>query len=235
MNQKRKATTYPDGSRKNSKNKRNKQSDGLAVTVPSNFKSLSLVFPPRMNIRLKFFNIESLSLAASNGANYRYRPTAAFDEDPALGGTAMAGFAEMAAIWSSYRVVASTIKTTMDNPSATVPVTLIVLPMNADPTNAFSVANIVASTGNPYARMKVSSLVGGPPSVVSNSMTTAKIFGDPAIYFDHNFSSLATTVPTNNWFWNVCIYAPAFIAAAIYITTEITVDVEFFDRIFLPA
>jgi hypothetical protein len=188
-----------------------------------------------MRMKLKFFAQPALNVSVVGNANYRFRPTAAFDVDPALGGTAMAGFAEMAAQYATYRVYASKIKVSVANPSAVTPITLIVLPMNADPTNSFSSANVIAATGNPYAKMCEVPLAGGPLGVVSNTMQTKVIFGDPAVLYDHNFSSLVTTVPANNWFWNVCILVPVVIATAIYPVVEVEVDIEFFDRAFLPT
>jgi len=52
-------------------------------------------------MKLKFWAIQNLSLAAGF-VNYRWRPSAAFDVDPALGGTSMAGFAEISAYYSTY-------------------------------------------------------------------------------------------------------------------------------------
>lgn len=216
--------------------KTSSQRDGIPLVQPlGTFQLINRVFPPRMPVKLKYWGQQVLSLAASLSANYRWRPTAAFDVDPALGGTSMAGFAELAGFYATYRVSASQIKVTVNNPSGVSPVTVIVLPMNADPTNAFGAANIIASMGNPYAKSKLTSLLGGPPSVIENSMTTVKIFGDSEVFYDHNFTSLVTTVPTNNWFWNLCLYAPAFIATNIVCQVEITVDCEFYDRNFLPA
>jgi len=147
----------------------------------------------------------------------------------------MAGFAEAAAIYATYRVIASRIHVTLGNNSATVPITLMVAPLNADPTNAMSGANVLAMPGQPYCKTRELGLLGSPATIINHKMTTQTIWGDPAIYYDHNFSSLVTTVPANNWFWNVAIYSPAFIAAQVYVTVQIECDVEFFDRIFLPA
>jgi hypothetical protein len=214
---------------------RRPKNEGVMRTEgPRHFKGMALVFPPRMSIKLKFWTNQTLSLAASLGANYRWRPSAAFDVDPALGGTAMPGFAEAATFYATYRVISSRIKVTASNPSSTLPITLIVLPLNADPTNAMSVPNIIACSGNPYAKMKIIGLLGANPAVVNNSMTTQKIYGDPAVFYDHNFTSLVTTVPANNWFWNVAIYSSAVIATPVVINTEVEVDCEFYDRIFLP-
>jgi hypothetical protein len=186
-------------------------------------------------MRLKFWTLGNFSLAAALGANYRWRPSAAFDVDPALGGTSMAGFAEMASQYATYRVYGSKITVTLPNPSTTLPVTLIVVPLNADPTNAMSAANIIACVGNPYAKTKCCGLLGSPPAKISMEMQTRVIWGDAAVLSDHNFSSLVTTVPANNWFWNVCVYSAAVIATPLVATVEIEVDVEFFDRPFLPT
>lgn len=212
------------------------QMDSVPLVQPlGTFRQLSKVFPPRMPMKLKYWGQQVLSLAASVSANYRWRPTGAFDIDPALGGTSMAGFAECAAFYATYRVSKSSIKVTVSSPSTAYPITVIVLPMNADPSNAFSAANIIASMGNPYARSKTTGLLGAPSTVITNTMTTVKIFGDSEVFFDHNFTSLVTTVPANNWFWNLCLYAPAFIANNIVATVEMDVDIEFYDRNFLPA
>jgi len=205
----------------------------MPTTSPGQFKNLSLVFPPRMLVKLRFNAYQLLSLAAVVGANYRWRPTAAFDVDPALGGTSMAGFAELAGFYATYRVHASRIDASIANTSSVSPCTLIVVPLNADPTNSMTVANIIASVENPYAKIRQSGLLGCPATNVSCSMSTQKIFGDPAVFYDHNFSSLVTTIPTNNWFWNVAVYAPATIATAISLHVNVDVDVEFFDRTFL--
>jgi len=206
----------------------------IQTTSPGAFRQLTLVFPPRVKVKLRFNAFQLLSLAATTGANYRWRPTAAFDVDPALGGTSMAGFAELAAYYATYRVYASTIFAAVSNTSTVSPIILIVTPYNADPTNAMSVSNIIASIENPYARTRDSGLLGCPPTTVKSFMTTQKIFGDPAVFYDHNFSSLVTTIPTNNWFWNVAILAPATIATAISLHVNVDVDIEFFDRSFLP-
>jgi hypothetical protein len=217
-----------------SANKRTKRNIPL-VESPGKFKTLNMAFPPRMLAKLKFWTQVGFVLTTNNYANYRFRPSGAFDVDPALGGTSMAGFAELSAFYQTYRVSRSQIKVTLICPSATIPVTLIVLPMNADPTNSFGVANIIASMGNPYAKSKTSGLTGSNPPVVSSDMSTKVIFGDSEVLFDHNFTALVSTVPNNNWFWNVCVLAPAVIATAVYAVVEIYVDCEFYDRNFLPA
>jgi len=206
----------------------------MNTTSPRSFRQLTLVFPPRQKVKLRFNAFQLLSLAATTGANYRWRPTAAFDVDPALGGTSMAGFAELATYYATYRVYSSTIFASVANTSTVSPIILIVTPYNADPTNSMSVANIIASIENPYAKTRDSGLLGCPPTTVKNTMTTQKIYGDPAVFYDHNFSSLVTTIPTNNWFWNVAILSPATIATAISLHVNVDVDIEFFDRSFLP-
>jgi len=176
-------STMQKRQQKSTKNKKRPQKlSQVMPVVASNFRSLSLVFPPRMNVKLKYWGIQVLSLAAATNANYRWRPTAAFDIDPALGGTSMAGFAELAGFYASYRVVSSRIKVTLANPSVLGTITMIVLPMNADPTNSFSAANVIASVGNPYAKTKLVGLLGAPPTVIQNVMTTTKIFGDPSVF-----------------------------------------------------
>lgn len=211
-----------------------KSGGNMVPNSPGQFRRMALVFPPRMLAKLKFIAYQSFNLAATTGVNYRWRPSAAFDVDPALGGTSMAGFAELAGFYSTYRVWASQIKATVSNPSTTLPITLIVVPLNADPTNAMTVPNIIASSEQPYAKSRETGLLGSPPVRITSQMTSQKIFGDPMALFDHNFTALVSTVPGNNWFWNVCVLAPNFVATAIQVFVEVEVDCEFYDRIFLP-
>jgi len=199
-------------------------------------KQIGLIVPDRSYTSLKYWVANAFNLSAGAGAvaNVRFRPTAAYDIDPTLGGTSMPGFVELAALYGSYRVTCSSIKVTGSNASAT-PFQLIVCPSNADLGAAMLAANVSALQGQPFSKHRVVGAVGSPPAVINSSMTTEKIYGDKAVYSDHNFSAVANGVPANNWFWNIAAYTPLGGSAINVIIIEITVGIEWYDRFFLPA
>jgi hypothetical protein len=73
----------------------------------------------------------------------------------------------------------------------------------------------------------------GIAMTLSTRMSTEKIFGSKAVYFDDNFSSLVTTIPANNWYWFIGVIAATTVASSaltVTISVEIELDVEFFCR-----
>jgi len=201
------------------------------IGIPRN----GLNFPPSVYVALRFFAEYPITLSALTYGNYRFRPTGAFDIDPLVGGTSMPGFTEWAQLYATYRVTCSKIRVEVVNPSLTQSVMMIVHPMNADPGASTSLANVTAAEGNAYAKSKLCCYAGGPRNVITNYMTTEKIFGDPMVWTDHNFSSLCTTVPANNWFWQIGAYTPAVIPTnPVQLWIHIEIGIEFYDRIELP-
>jgi len=191
--------------------------------------------PPSVYVGLRWFGEYPINLSTFLFQNYRFRPSGAYDLDPLVGGTTVPGFTNLSAFYSTYRVTCSKIRVEVVNPSTTTSVITIVCPKNSDPGGSETLANIVASEGNPYAKSKVTSLAGGPRTVITNFMTTEKIFGDAEVWTDHNFASLINTVPSNNWFWDVGFYTPAVIGVALNVWIHIEIGIEFFDRTFLPS
>jgi hypothetical protein len=183
---------------------------------------------------LRFWKSVSFNFTASNVAAVRFRPSAAFDVDPLVASTAMAGFAELASLYSSYRVLSSTIRIEAVTTSAANPVALMTAPVNADPGATPSSAYVLALREQPYAKYKMLALTGCPPSNVMNAMSTEKVYGSKSALFDDNFSSPTNSTPNNNWFWVVAGYSQVLDPSLCWLQITIEVDCEFFDRFFLP-
>jgi hypothetical protein len=81
--------------------------------------------------------------------------------------------------------------------------------------------------------MKQIAPLGGPKTVIEQKMSTERIFGSKAVYFDDNFSSFVTGSPVNNWYWAVGfsqdVPSPAAAASVSWIQ-EMWLQVEFFNR-----
>jgi hypothetical protein len=174
---------------------------------------------------------QTVSIAASHTA-FRYRPSAAYDVDPVLGSTTMPGFTELAGIYNSYRVTKSKFRfEIVSNDARTGSVVLI--PLNTDPTGAPGATTVESWPMNPYRVYKMIPPTGARPVILEKTMSTEKIFGSKAVYFDDNFMSLTNTIPNNNWFWAVGIHSPVPIATTAWSCTSlivITIHVEFFNR-----
>jgi hypothetical protein len=166
----------------------------------------------------------------ANSQAFRFSPSNAFDVDPLLGGTNMSGFTEMSSLFSTYRVLDSTIKVETTNPSTTQPVVSFLAPVNVDPGAAPSAAYILSIKEQPYSTAKSIGLLGAPLATIGSKMSTERIFGSKAALFDDAFAAPVTGSPANNWFWVIGLYAFNVIPAAIFSTVTIDVDVEFFNR-----
>lgn len=196
---------------------------------------VGLILPDRYRTKLRYLTNVSFNLAAVNNAAFRWRPTSAFDVDPLVGGTSMSGFTELAAIYSTYRVLSSSFEAQLCNASAVNYVLFAVAPVNADPGATPSAGYIVTIPEQPYSKHAVQATQGAPSRILRNYQSTEKQYGSKAVLFDDNFSSLVTTSPVNNWFWvfSASIMTVAAVSVSAFVT--ILVDVEFYDRIYLQG
>lgn len=168
----------------------------------------------------------------STNVGYRYLPSAAYDVDPALGSTSMPGYAELAALYNSYRVNQSRLRVMFMSADPSRNSSGLIVPLNTDPTSSPSAAFINSCSMNPYAKFRMVPS-RGIAMTLSTRMSTEKIFGSKAVYFDDNFSSLVTTIPANNWYWFIGVIAATTVASSaltVTISVEIELDVEFFCR-----
>jgi len=217
---------------------RRETTDGNASLAVQNlhlpkFKKLSLIMPDKLQTRLVWSGIQQITVASGFHTSYRYMPSAAFDVDPALGSTAMPGYGELAQFYGSYRVVQSTIKVQIVSPT-TGTASAVVLPMNQDPGATPSFATVAAYPGSPYSQYKIVPASSAPPTTFEMTMSSEKIFGSKAVYFDDAFSALTNAVPSNNWYWAIGIITPTSVTSQGYtLMVKLEVDVEFFNRNFL--
>lgn len=229
--------------RKNNNKKMRKDTTDGNVSIPSStqrlqpFKQLSLIISDKLQTRLSWSGVQNLIVPAGSAtAAYRFRPTAAYDVDPALGSTAMPGYAELSALYASYRVVQSRLRVSLVSPTSGT-ATAVCVPMNEDIGASPTALVIDSLVGTPYNQYKVVPAAGGPPANFDILMSTEKMFGSKAVYFDDAFASLVSTIPANNWFWVVALILPAIVGGAQGYTfmVRLDIDVEFFQRRFLLA
>jgi hypothetical protein len=222
--------------KKNRNNKASKGWDGalsISNTEQRIPRQVGLILPDRYRTNLRFWKQVSLNFVANNAVSIRFRPSSAFDVDPVVASTAMSGFVELSALYNSYRVLSSKIRTEAVTTSAANPVNIYVAPVNFDPGATPSAANILALREQPYAKSRLIGLSGSPSIKINSTMSTEKIYGSKMALFDDNFAAPITASPNNNWYWQIGAYSFVLDPSLTWVTITIEVDVEFYDRNFL--
>lgn len=225
--------------KKQNKSQRNKKqksvTDGWNVqpnAVTKIPRTVDRIIADRMMTRLSYNGLSSFVIAAATSTiSKRWSPTAVYDVDPAIGGSTCIGFNEMAAFYSYYRTIRSSLRVRFAN-STNSPVQALIIPLNGDPGATPSSTLLQSFVNNPYSKIKMVSGDGSPVTTLGHRMTTEKIFGSKSIYFDDAFASAVTTVPVNNWYWCVALLSPNTVGSnlTVVVQIEILMDVEFFGR-----
>jgi len=215
--------------------KKNKKRQGVRGTsVQAIPRKVGLILPDQYRTNLRYWKQVSFSFLSSNTTAIRFRPSAAFDVDPLIASTAMAGFAELSLLYSSYRVLSSKINVNVMTTSAANPVNVSLTPVNFDPGATPSSAYVLAAREQPYTRFGTCGFNGSPPLKLNSNMSTVKIYGSKQALFDDNFSAPVTAIPNNNWYWVICGYSFVLDPSLTWVTITIEVDCQFYDRNFLP-
>lgn len=223
-------------SRKKQKKNKAQLNDGVSAlpnTAVTFSKTIDQVFPDRLNCTLKLISSgRTIVNTGVQATGFRLRPTSAFD--PTIGGgLTPVGFAPISAIYGSYRVSSSTYLLECANTSTTAGMSVYLAPLNADPGSSPSPATIISYANQTYGQVKLMPPTGGPAVKIQRTMSTERIFGSKAVYFDDNFSAAINATPTNNWFWAVGfaqdVISPPSPATATW-TQELWLTIEFFNR-----
>jgi hypothetical protein len=227
MNNKLKSQSSASPNRRYRQNKPRKAS---TLVLP---RQVGLALPDRYICKLRYWKSIQISLNVSNTQAIRFSPSNAYDVDPLLASTAMSGYVELAAIYGAYRVTGSDIMVEATNSSPTHPVRLIVGATNVDPGGTPSAAYVLSLAEQPYAKSTIVSLAGGPASKIKNQLSTERIYGNPMVKYDDNFSAPTTASPSNNWWWVIGIYAQSLFTQVFTVNVTMEVDIEFYNRNFL--
>lgn len=223
-----------------SQKQQNKKKLQQRRSAPQSQRSLVLpksimIMPDRFRTHLRYWKSLAFDLGTTSYAAARFQPSGAFDIDPTASGVKPAGFDELAAFYSSYRVSKSKCVVEIVGTASTSAVQVTLLPTNLDPGATPVAAYITSSREQPYAISKMAPSQGGPTTKLSRSMSTQKIFGSPMTKYDDNFSALINSIPVNNWFWVLTLYSLATIPTVtpVLINVFIEIDIDFYDRRFL--
>lgn len=206
------------------------QTSGPPVTIQ---RSPFLV-PERLSVRLQFTEIYNVKNVGFRDAAYVFRPSSAFDVDPALGGATAYGLTEYANFYSKYRVFASKITLQMTNTDLE-GVTVGITPSTTNPGN--NPSDISPFISNPLTKFRtIGGFQGNSAGVLEHNMTTQRMSG-VATTAEDGYSALVNANPVENWFWVISLVkgGVSTITNGVSILVKIEMTVHFYDRKILPA
>lgn len=153
------------------------------------------IAPDVMYGDLHFYELALLRNVGALFADLRYIANGVFDVDPTLGSTAIAGFSELAQIYSSYRPVSC--KVTVDFCNLEAFPTTVYLVIDRQPSNDPGANNAGGLDWlmNPYSNYRQLSLAGGQDRVrLSRNFDFPTIFSKQVLS-DDSYSAAVTANP----------------------------------------
>jgi len=190
--------------------------------------------PERISVPLQWTEIYNLRNVGFRDAALVFRPSSAFDVDPALGGAIAYGFTEYAQFYSKYRVFSSRISLNMTNTDLE-GITVGITPSTLNPGN--NPADLSPYISNPLTKFRtIGGFQGNSAGFLSHAMSTQKMSGVTTTAED-GYSSLTTTNPVENWFWVISGVkgGVSTITNGVSILVKIEITCHFYDRRILPA
>lgn len=200
------------------------------------YRSVRPIMPEEYETDLTYLVLDVLASVGAFGASLRFQSNA-YDVDPALASTAMAGFAELATIYQRFRTIGMAYQFSCFNQEL-FGMTLI---------HGFSNTSIASGglgigyAGNPLFR---STAIGGVNGMslktCSGSATVVQIVGTAQPLYDDLFtgSTTSSTLPTSGtvycylgWLSN----ANAGTALGVNVTVRVTLRVRFYKPVFLAV
>jgi hypothetical protein len=166
--------------------------------------------------------------AGSPYANVRFSPTSAYDVDPVVGSTAMPGFAEYSILYRFYRVHSSKILVDFANQEA-FGLMVYITPTNTDYGANYSLGGIFL--GNPRTKqICLGAATGASTGIIQSKFTTSFMGGISSLSVLDSYSSLVTSVPSNNWWWTIGAQSATALSSGVFLSIRIEIEVEFFEN-----
>lgn len=180
--------------------------------------------PAVLRTRLRFAESWDNTTAIPGFYDWVIRGNSIYDPDYALSADSCYGLAAMAGIYTSYKVLASSIRVTVTNNDDDDPVNCAIVP--AVFPDSFAAANQDGLLVHPLAKhMSVSKLSGG--KTLQHMMMSHKMFNVSNLD-SVNFSALFTANPATIWYWHVVTWNNAGTASDCEMLVSVTYDVECF-------
>lgn len=210
---------------------------GLNRISYGRFRDLPTLWPDKMLVKLKYFDtVNYTTQFTTTGSllyNVQYRLNSVYD--PLFATAAeqnVAGYLELAQMYSRFKVHASKFTSNIVNGSGTSPVLAV---FNASPTlNVESgYGNLLLSCGNPYTVWANIGLgVGLGSQSLDMYVKNKKVLGSEMYDTDNDYSSLTTGNPALPIYGNFSLSIPVLPTQTftVYFVNQIEYYVEFYGR-----
>lgn len=192
------------------------------------YKSPRTVMPDEFDTKLKYLTFEVLTNVGGTTASLRFQ-SEAYDVDPALASTAMAGFTEFANFYQRYRTLALRYKFSVAN-QENFSVSIL------HGFNALSIASGslgITYAGNPlFTTSILGPLTGMGTRTYTKKASVTKIVGTAQPLFDDLYTgstTSATLATAGTVYCYLGALSPvAFTAAGLVVTVEIELSLRFY-------
>lgn len=199
------------------------------------YRNLPTLWPDKTLIKMKYVDTNSITLTFAQNSQVpqtlRYRVNSLYDPNIATAlEQPIAGFAELAAMYTSYRVHAAKMSVRAESASGSVP-TLAVCTLANQNNFPSTYLQTLASIGNPYTVWDMMGLgVGASGLTLENYCKMDKLAGTKNISTDMGYSSAVTTNPLYQLYGFVTM-SPTFATGAGY-SVAIVIEIEFWAEFF---
>lgn len=196
-------------------------------------KTPGQVVPDRIMVNLSYSETVELVNALSSTAAYDFRGNSCFDPNFTGTGHQPMGFDQLAALYSTYRVISSRCDVSwFQAQSTTNGVDVCLYPSDQTGSVTFDEA-----LEQPYAIKGMTSGTSGMSRCRTSSfMTTKKLNGQKDIMTQSQYAALTSANPSDVWYWRLQAQnANQAINCDVFAQVKITYFVEFSDRLKLSS
>jgi hypothetical protein len=159
------------------------------------YKSPGQVVPEQLIVDLHYYTTYNITNVGVGYASIRFRPNNVFDVDPVLGSTATPGFSEMAALYTTYRVIGYQATVDFCNAEAFAVHAFCIPWSNLQTAPAANDATTPSLIMNQLQRSRVISAKGGQDrTVLKQNVNFSKLYSKQVLT-DDQYAAKVTTGP----------------------------------------
>lgn len=200
-------------------------------------KKIPLITPFNHFVKLRYIDTDTMSMGTTLGTYdiKGWRMNSAYDVNQQIGSTAMPGFSEWAAFYTTYRVMAGKIKVTLVNTTTTP----VYFGMYWDPSNTVtsSWSGVMHTKGNMGSKQVLLNVAtaGGNKTTLTSFMKYSKLYGNKwSVEGSDAFGAVTSANPATTLFAGVYVASDDGISVlptgTFPLACEITLWVKFYDR-----
>jgi hypothetical protein len=186
------------------------------------------ISPPEQDVKFKVISTAVISAAAPQVIK-RWNPNSAYTPETGGGSGSTPGYADWAALYGYYRVVAYNYKITIMNNEA-FPVIVYVVNSNNDPTTS----NNSTLASNPLSQTFALSAKGGQDRCeFTKHLRISEVVGSDAVEFDDIYASLINTSPADITWMGIGVQSigGSNVTNGISVRLELVQYTRFYDRL----